>query len=40
MKLKDPYAKTGMPAWVKVFITLCVLGGAAAAAWFFGLITL
>ena len=38
MKLKDPYA-TGMPAWVKVLITSCVLGGAAAAAWYFGLIT-
>ena len=39
MNLKDPYA-TGMPAWAKVLITLCVLGGAAAAAWYFGLITL
>ena len=39
MKLKDPYA-TGMPAWAKVLITLCVLAGAAAAAWYFGLITL
>ena len=40
MKLKDPYAKTGMPAWAKVLITLCILAGAAAAAWYFGLITL
>ena len=40
MKLKDPYAKSGMPAWVKVLITLCILGGAAAAAWYFGWITL
>ena len=40
MKLKDPYAKTGMPAWAKVLITLCILVGAAAAAWYFGLITL
>jgi hypothetical protein len=40
MRLKDPYAKSGMPAWVKVLITLCVLAGAAAAAWYFGLITL
>ena len=39
MKLKDPYA-TGMPAWAKVLITLCVLAGAAAAAWYFGLITI
>ena len=39
MKLKDPYAKTGMPAWLKVLITLSVLGGAAVAAWYFGLIT-
>ena len=38
-KLKDPYA-TGMPAWAKVLITLCVLAGAAAAAWYFGLITI
>lgn len=37
--LKDPYA-TGMPAWAKVLITLCILAGAAAAAWYFGLITL
>jgi hypothetical protein len=40
MKLKDPYAKTGMPAWAKVLITLCILAGAAAAAWYFGLITI
>ena len=39
MKLKDPYA-TGMPAWAKVLITLCILAGAAAAAWYFGLITI
>ena len=39
MNLKDPYAKPGMPAWVKVLITLCILGGAAVAAWYFGLIT-
>jgi hypothetical protein len=38
MRLKDPYAKTGMPAWLKVLITLCILAGAAA--WYFGLITL
>ena len=40
MKLKDPYAKAGMPAWAKVLITLCILAGAAAAAWYFGLITI
>lgn len=39
MNLKDPYA-TGMPAWAKVLIILCILAGAAAAAWYFGLITL
>ena len=40
MKLKDPYAKAGMPVWAKVLITLCFLAGAAAAAWYFGLITI
>ena len=39
LKLKDPYAKTGMPAWVKVLITLLILGGAAAAVWLFELYT-
>ena len=39
MKLKDPYA-TGMPAWAKVLITLCILAGAAAVAWYFRLITI
>ena len=39
MKMKDPYA-TGMPAWAKVLISFCVLGGAFAAAWYFGLINL
>ena len=39
LKLKDPYAKTGMPAWVKVLITILILGGAAAAVWFFELYT-
>jgi hypothetical protein len=39
MKLKDPYA-TGMPAWAKVLIALCILAGAAAVAWYFGLITI
>ena len=40
LRLKDPYAKTGMPAWVKLLISFCVLGGAVIAAWYFGLITL
>ena len=40
MKLKDPYAKAGMPVCAKVLITLCILAGAAAAAWYFGLITI
>ena len=40
MKLKDPYAKAGMLVWAKVLITLCILAGAAAAAWYFGLITI
>ena len=39
MKLKDPYA-TSIPAWAKVLITLCILAGAAAVAWYFGLITI
>ena len=40
MRLKDPYAKSGMPVWLKLLITLCILAGAAVAAWYFGLITL
>ena len=40
MKLKDPYAKKGMPSWAKALLTLCVLAGAMAAAWYFGLLTL
>ena len=39
LKLKDPYAKSGMPVWAKVLLTLCILGGAAAAVWFFELYT-
>lgn len=34
MRLKDPYAKPGMPAWAKVLITLLVLA-AAGAVWYF-----
>ena len=40
LRLKDPYAKTGMPGWAKFLITLVVLAGAVAAAWYFGLITI
>ena len=40
LRLKDPYAKAGMPAWAKVLLTLGILAGATAAAWYFGLITL
>ena len=39
LKLKDPYAKAGMPAWVKVLITLVILGAIAAGVWFFELYT-
>jgi len=38
MKLKDPYAKKGMPSWAKALVALCVLAGAMAAAWYFGLL--
>ena len=40
LKLKDPYAKTGMPGWAKFLLTLVVLGGIAAGVWFFELYTL
>lgn len=33
MNLKDPYAKSGMPAWKKWFITICILGAAFVALW-------
>ncbi|MBR5541239.1 MAG: hypothetical protein IKU64_02620 [Bacteroides sp.] len=36
LRLKDPYAKSGMPAWLKVLITLLVLA-AAGAVWYFQL---
>ena len=39
LKLKDPYAKTGMPAWAKVLLTLVILGAIAAGVWFFELYT-
>ena len=39
LRLKDPYAKTGMPGWAKFFITLVVLGAIAAGVWFFELYT-
>ena len=34
MRLKDPYAKKGMPAWAKVLIALLILA-AAGAVWYF-----
>jgi hypothetical protein len=40
LKLKDPYAKTGMPAWVKLLLTFVILGGIAVGVWFFELYTL
>ena len=39
LRLKDPYAKTGMPLWAKLLITLVILAGAAAAVWYFELYT-
>ena len=36
LRHKDPYAKSGMPTWVKVLITLLVLA-AAGAVWYFKL---
>ena len=35
LHLKDPYAKTGMPIWAKLLITLVILAGVAAAVWYF-----
>ncbi len=37
MRMKDPYAKKGMPGWAKVLVTLLVIGAAAAAVWYFEL---
>lgn len=39
LRLKDPYAKKGMPVWAKLLITLLVLLGAAVAVWYFDLYT-
>ena len=39
LRLKDPYAKKGMPAWAKVLVTLLVLAVIAAAVWYFKLYT-
>ena len=39
LRLKDPYAKKGMPAWAKVLVTLLVLAVIAAAVWSFKLYT-
>ena len=37
MRLKDPYAKKGTPAWVKVLVTLLIIAAAAGAVWYFDL---
>ena len=38
LRLKDPYAKTGMPVWKKILITLLILLAVAAGAiWYFKL---
>ena len=39
LRLKDPYAKTGMPAWLKVLVTFLVSAGIAIAVWYFELYT-
>ena len=39
LRLKDPYAKTGMPGWAKFLLTLVILGAIAAGVWFFELYT-
>ena len=39
LRLKDPYAKKGMPVWAKVLITLLVLAVIAVAVWSFKLYT-
>lgn len=39
LRLKDPYAKTGMATWKKVLITILVLAAAAAAVWYFDLLS-
>ena len=33
MKLKDPYAKKGLPTWKKLLVTVVVLGAAFVALW-------
>ena len=39
MRLKDPYARKGMPVWAKILVTLLVLAVIAAAVWSFKLYT-
>ena len=39
LRLKDPYAKTGMPAWLKVLVTFLISAGIAIAVWYFELYT-
>ena len=38
LKLKDPYAKAGLPAWKKWTISVAVLAVVAAALWMFNLL--
>ncbi len=38
MRLKDPYAKKGIPAWKKWLISICALALVVAALWLFNLL--
>lgn len=38
MKLKDPYAKKGMPTWVKWIISILIIAVVAAALWIFNVL--
>ena len=39
MRLKDPYARPGMPVWAKLLVTLLILAVIAVAVWSFKLYT-
>ena len=39
LKLKDPYAKTGLPAWKKWIITIVALAVVAGGLWLFNLLS-
>ena len=39
LKLKDPYAKTGLPAWKKWMITIVALAVVAGGLWVFNLLS-